>query len=685
MQHHANKPVYWKVLIWIVLIFALLLCAVRLVLPRLTNESFDKSVEQYSSCMYGVIDDHGKVVIEPKFEQIHPFESEITNVIYQGRARFIDKNGDFVGTAKYQYAKPFAEGLAPVSINGKWGFIDTSGTLSIPAKYDNAERFSEGRASVSTGGLCGFIDKLGSVAVKAKFESVGSFKEELAWAKTKAAWLFYSPTGVISERPDIEEIYPQINAKPNKLTAASANVRSLRPSQTWGLIDNTGRFVVDPIYTEVPSVNNDRALLVNDKSAVLADMSGRILAKFDGANPTLFEIAIVKRNEKWGVSDLNGRFLIHPQFDQIHRLAADLLAVQQGGKIGIMDSSSRWLVPLSAGNELLLDTMRFRRSSSGRWVLDNKNGERFSIRESRDDLKPISQQDRWGAVDQSGKTVIKCLYDRPVGFDKNGFCLTSKNGQPIIVDRKGQEFDLRKIQLFSGNRAERRQPLCGFINKDGSWKIKPSFDDTTDFNFSLASFHTKEKWGVVDKSGNVVRKADLDFVGAYSADGLAPFRKGAHWGFLDRSGEICIEAKYDEARAFNEGFAAVRKRASWGFIDSAGSEKISAAYAGVSNFSNSSAIVWKANPMKTAGRIIDFVLIDPGGRILAGPYAGALQSANGMASVTDDFQHWKLLNSKGQVMCSFKHYSPLGSFDPMSSLPLLDDRMVVFMPRITHK
>ncbi len=57
------------------------------------------------------------------------------------RAGFIDEAGRWVIPPKYDDAYHFCGGLAPLKVRGRWGFIDSTGHAIIATKYEGAESF----------------------------------------------------------------------------------------------------------------------------------------------------------------------------------------------------------------------------------------------------------------------------------------------------------------------------------------------------------------------------------------------------------------------------------------------------------------------------------------------------------------------------------------------------------------
>jgi hypothetical protein len=50
------------------------------------------------------------------------------------------------------------------------------------------------------------------------------------------------------------------------------------------------------------------------------------------------------------------------------------------------------------------------------------------------------------------------------------------------------------------------------------------------------------------------------------SEGLARVQVGEKWGFIDKTGNLVIQPQFDEASEFSEGLARVRIGDKWGFV-----------------------------------------------------------------------------------------------------------------------
>ena len=54
------------------------------------------------------------------------------------------------------------------------------------------------------------------------------------------------------------------------------------------------------------------------------------------------------------------------------------------------------------------------------------------------------------------------------------------------------------------------------------------------------------------------------------SEGLAWFHSGNKSGYIDKTGQVAIPARFDRAYDFHDGLAMVKENRTWGFIDKTG-------------------------------------------------------------------------------------------------------------------
>ena len=92
---------------------------------------------------------------------------------------------------------------------------------------------------------------------------------------------------------------------------------------------------------------------------------------------------------------------------------------------------------------------------------------------------------------------------------------------------------------------------------------------------------TKEKTGVTAK---------YDMAGPF-CNGLARVKTKNKWGYIDTTGNVVVPPKYNEVENFSDGIARVRIGQKWGLIDTTGKEIIKPTFDFIYEFVNGKAKV----------------------------------------------------------------------------------------------
>ena len=195
---------------------------------------------------WGFIDETGKWVIDPQFENAFSFADGLAQVAVGGRWGYIDRKGKFVVNPQYDFADEFYEGLADFRSGNKSGFIDTKGRVAIEAKFLYAFHFSEGLAQVQTEDGWGFIDRTGKMVVSPQFDSTDVFQNGLARVTALGKEAYITTTGAFVVNP-----FPgtTVSAEKARRAAEAAQARETNRSRVeQGIAGEwAGRFNNDPL------------------------------------------------------------------------------------------------------------------------------------------------------------------------------------------------------------------------------------------------------------------------------------------------------------------------------------------------------------------------------------------------------------------------------------------------------
>lgn len=160
------------------------------------------------------------------------------------RVGYLDKTGKMAIPPTFNYGEDFSGGLACVSSDKGSGFIDTSGKVAIEFKFDGCGSFSEGMASVLVEGLVGFIDSSGKMVIAPQF----------AWVPGDET--HFSDGVAVVKVGESEK--PTKDGSRDVTITAERNILS-NVAGSFGVIDKTGKFIIQPKYIQIGAFRNDLA------------------------------------------------------------------------------------------------------------------------------------------------------------------------------------------------------------------------------------------------------------------------------------------------------------------------------------------------------------------------------------------------------------------------------------------
>lgn len=298
-------------------------------------------VKDAQSQLWGLVDSSGEYKVEPTFSNIGSYLSEgLFRVCVPDHGwGYIDASGTFVIEPQFNDARDFSGGFARVSsqmqFTGQnsyrlWGYINTSGERITEDIFSEAYDFSEGLACVNQGDIFspfyGYIDELGMLAILPEHSAATSFSDGVAFVDMwDTGTMYYALIG--------KDGYPLtgpicINPGPSNGYKASFNY-GLRPVQA---MDLSGYIYINTDgETVLPKVGEPY----------------QFAESFSGG------YAMVCENDLWGYIDLEGNWIIPPQYASASNFLDDMALVEVGSLDEFLNGNSRRRIIDTAGNCIL--------------------------------------------------------------------------------------------------------------------------------------------------------------------------------------------------------------------------------------------------------------------------------------------------------------------------------------------
>lgn len=362
-----------------------------------------------------------------------------------------------------------------------------------------------------------------------------------------------------------------------------------------GVVDHTGREVVAPQYTVIYNYTNGVAAVCTGGTTIWGGKG------------------------KWGFIDQTGKVVVPLIYDQVRgNFEGDSYVLAFTGNIATQRNLTIQLI-----------------DKTGKIItypgIDEVTGNFY-----RNKYSPARKGDKWGLIDQAGKTVIPFEYEA-VWMEGQGFVCVKKNEKWGYVDLQNQwqivpQFE--KPGFFrDGYAIQRTLDGEGCIDKTGkviipfeysyvipaldvsaplvkltktiSGKSKSGladprtgkiltplqFDRIGDFKQGIAQIQENGKYGYVHESGKVIVPPEWDYSQSGFIDGLAAVKRNNKYGFIDKTGKVIVQPIYDYGVEFNEGLAVVELNKQKGYIDTTGKVVIPLKYKIADRFNGGAAMV----------------------------------------------------------------------------------------------
>lgn len=424
-------------------------------LEGLTYLSFENNCSVFSTTdlKQGIINDNGKVILEPVYDRVYFANEELWVVFKNGKGGIVNNKGQLLVPLIYDDILEFSNGLAGVKKNGRYGFIDKTGRLVIPFKYEHVVPFSEGLAAAKLSGKYGFVSVKGSEVIPFEYDAALSFKQNIAGVKKNNKW------GIIDKNKNI-----LLDYKFDGL--ANFDEKSFGAYYTYqntkeGCVSSNGKQILDVKYDEVKVIDTNFIRIMSNGNFSYYNLSKKHFTtnEYEMLSFYFFDgLARFRRNGKYGFLDTLFNEIISPEYDDAGDVfVCDMVKVKRNGKVGFIKRNGHPVIPLefdrivsNTEGVILLNKQSVSFLYSERGVLIKEfpknyrfDGEfyngliRFSVGfklgfinrlgevviEAKYSSLPLYHtgkvpaklNDKWGAIDTQGKEILPFIYDTEKG------------------------------------------------------------------------------------------------------------------------------------------------------------------------------------------------------------------------------------------------------------------------------
>ncbi len=397
----------------------------------------------------------------------------------------------------------------------------------------------------------------------------------------------------------------------DSLSAFQSNLAVLYRDLQRGVIDREGNIRVEPVYRDVRIIDNGNVQVRRSDVWKIIDIKQTELHQLtaDKIEPLTANRYKVTYSGKLGIVDSLFRVILPIAFDFIGPVTNEKLVVGLDGKYGLMRTNQSLVLPIRYDSVILeghlvriqsteygkqvwhlYDTVGVRKTTTALDHLDPYNGHFF----------PAFRGGFAGAIDRTGSEQIACVYDSLLSFDETRCAVKFKGLYGIISQQDSWKLlpQRNPIRLLP---MELHLEIAGPLKvvKDDSSKIIYFTDNPLqvmpDHLLEVLPDGTEKE---INFRGQIVARRTpertQEMVTSRESEGMILVRRDGKYGFVDNRGRLRIANRYEDAGDFHEGLAPVRLLGKWGFIDRSDQIVIQPVYDHPAEFENGLAIVARA-------------------------------------------------------------------------------------------
>ena len=490
---------------------------------------------------YGVINGKGEVIIEPNYDIIQIPNPSVPLFIcmsnYNTETKEYDTkvlndrkeqillgytNVQAIPTETTADGVPFEKTVLKYKKDGKFGLINRDGKEITEPIYDDisAVKYKEGMLLVMQDGKYGVINMNGVEVIPPEYDTISVDNYYNVDSK-------YQKTGFIVCKKE-ENGY------------------------RYGYINYKGDIVLPVEYTDITRVteteDDDHIYLVayqDGQAGLLRDKKKILNFEYESIEYNAYnDVYKIQRNGKQGVVDKDGNIKIEPQYTTLSFAGIYLSVTGEDGTEKIIDLN---------GNEAT-DGYIYR--------MPTKDGNHSIV---------YGEDETYKIIDNSGNVAIDKNYTYIEELDNNYYIVASYNNNGIIDLSGKSSVELRYSSIFKLDNTDLLQANISSTNTisliNSSMQVVATMDNAgIDVEDNYVRLYSEAETKYFDYQGN-----ELTAEQVFPNNTLFAKKIDDKWGFVDKEGNVQVQNEYDAVTEFNEyGFAGIKVGNKWGVINSAG-------------------------------------------------------------------------------------------------------------------
>lgn len=485
----------------------------------------------------GIIDKTGKIIIEPKYNTIklpNPKEpificvydynatsGEYKTKVLNEKNEEILTNYENINTIDIKEivsSIPYEKTVLQYQKDGKYGIINFEGKSIIKPMYEEIKNmpYREGELIAKKQGKYGVLNINGGKLLDFKYDYITG---DNYYSEEKKYELDGYIVGINNEQGKMQ--YGYISNKREQIL----NVEFDKIYRMNDIKDDENIYLLAEKDGKRQLYKNNKILLDNNYQSINYSEDSKLL--------------ILQKDNKYGVTDLNGKQILSVDYEQIRIPGNYIIAVKDGKQI-IFDLAGTQKDNLAYTN-----------------ILKTEN-ENYSV--------TVDKNDKYGVINKEGDILIENKYNYIQYLYDNYFIVGGETGKSGIINEKGEEILPIKYEVIQKlDKNDIVQAMIGNVlelySKDMK-NIVSMENGKLEINDEYIKVYSSNQTIYVSNDGTLKTNFEI-----FDNNIFASEREGK-WGFVDKDNNVVVDYQYDKVTEVNElGFAGIKKDGKWGVID----------------------------------------------------------------------------------------------------------------------
>ena len=494
--------------------------------------------------LQGLIDDSGKILVEPKYHEIKISDNEFKGKFFD-TYEIRDQHNNLVASHEVRSLRKATSGIFLATRSDQSQVLNRKGEVIRSFSQTDVHDFVDQLAVIKQEGLFGVINAEGTALIP---------------PNNKSVWLHEGFIGI----KDIDGNWSLLNHHLNKVSnrkyqeikPAAEGLFLVKRLDSWGFINKLGEEVIPPQYDEAREFEE-----------------GTAYAKYLGS---------------WGVIDQNGNWLVKPRYEKLEKLDQNTYLFRNGKISGLVNTSHQELYQ-TTNSLVVTPTGAIEKNADQQCALISTSGERvLSLQYLR--IIPFDEdpgyylfedEEGLGLFNISRRSFFKDTTIQEIRTLNDGFIGVRINNQYGLIDLNGK---LRIANRYEdvGVFSEDMVPVkirgrWGYVDRIERLKVQPLYQTAGHFINGVAIVSKNNKYGLLNKQGKIILALEYDRLERLP-EGLYICYQGSKAGLADPSGKVLAYPRFTSFKILKNGNLIVSKKGKLGLIDKSGKTLIPSAY-----------------------------------------------------------------------------------------------------------